>query len=271
MADSWMYLPSGAAAPKNDGGNSQRNSLDNNAAAPTTYSAIQAATYRDSTSPDHQQANTKAGGAHLPRIRRRNRQITSCLECRRRKLKCDKQAPCSNCTRFRRDCLYLAPALDPQSQQKLADIKEKMGALEKNLEREVAAKNAKAHLGGGKVTKLPEEVKAEMAAVELEDDEDDAEEDEDGLEPTPLAALDQVYEETVDDELMDLGVQVSVLFRKTSNCLLTLPLPDGQDAHIRTHRRLDPPETRRRTKRHAAGCQGWQVSTLIIPCHGRPP
>lgn len=210
MADSWMYLPSGAGHANNDGANSQRNSLDNNAAAaaaPTTYSAIQAATYRDSTSPDHQQGTTKPGNAgHLPRIRRRNRQITSCLECRRRKLKCDKQAPCTNCTRFRRDCLYLAPALDPQSQQKLADIKEKMGALEQNLEREVAAKNAKAHLGGGKVTKLPEEVKAEMAAaVEGEDDDDDAEEDEDGLEPTPLAALDQVYEETVDDELMDLG------------------------------------------------------------------
>lgn len=212
MADSWMYLPSGAGNANNDGANSQRNSLDNAAAAPTTYSAIQAATYRDSTSPEHQQASTKPGSAHLPRIRRRNRQITSCLECRRRKLKCDKQAPCTNCTRFRRDCLYLAPALDQQSQQKLADIKEKMGALEKNLEREVAAKNAKAHLGGGTVTKLPDEVKAEMAAaVEGEDDEDDAEEDEDGLEPTPLAALDQVYEETVDDELMDLGVQVSPL------------------------------------------------------------
>lgn len=29
-----------------------------------------------------------------PRVRRRNRMITSCLECRRRKLKCDKSHPC---------------------------------------------------------------------------------------------------------------------------------------------------------------------------------
>ncbi|KAK4497551.1 hypothetical protein PRZ48_012002 [Zasmidium cellare] len=207
MDSSWMYQPSNPA-PGNTNDGQQRNSLDNNKAAATTSSAIQAATYRDSTSPDqHQQQQGATSKANLPRIRRRNRQITSCLECRRRKLKCDKQAPCSNCTRFRRDCLYLAPALDPQSQQKLADIKEKMGALEKGLEREVAAKNSKAHLGGSNVAKLSAEVKAEIAAAEVDEEEDEGEEDEDGLEPTPLAALDQVYEETVDDELMDLGVQ----------------------------------------------------------------
>lgn len=215
--DSWMYQPSGHNPAADHESHNQRNSLDNNAAQqhPQTYSAIQAATYRESTPPDHQHqtsgsSNSKTGAQQLPRIRRRNRQITSCLECRRRKLKCDKSAPCSNCTRFRRDCLYLAPALDPQSQQKLADIKEKMGALEKNLEREVAAKGSKAHLGGANVARLSAEVKAEFAAEEeVEEDEDEGpDEDEDGLEPTPLAALDQVYEDTVDDELMDLGVQV---------------------------------------------------------------
>lgn len=65
-----------------------------------------------------------------------------------RKLKCDKIAPCTNCTKFKRDCLYLASSADPTSQQKLADIKEKMGALEKSLEREIAAgQQAKSHLG----------------------------------------------------------------------------------------------------------------------------
>lgn len=47
-----------------------------------------------------------------PRIRRRNRMITSCLECRRRKLKCNKSHPCTNCVKFTRDCVFLAPALD---------------------------------------------------------------------------------------------------------------------------------------------------------------
>lgn len=158
--------------------------------------------FRDSTSPD---SAAKTAQAHS-RIRRRNRLITSCLECRRRKLKCDKQAPCTNCTRFKRDCLYLAPSQDSQSAQKLADIKEKMGALEKTLEQEVAGRTTKQHMGGANVTQSPRD----PASIHIEgDDEEEAgAEDEEGLEPTPLAALDNVYEDNADDELMDLGVQM---------------------------------------------------------------
>ena len=159
--------------------------------------------FRDNTVP-HDAA--KASSAP-PRIRRRNRLITSCLECRRRKLKCDKQAPCTNCTRFRRDCLYLAPALDSQSQQKLADIKERMGALEKNLEREVSSRT-KHHIGGANILPPTQGVPVTMKA-EDDDGEDESEvEDEETLEPTPLAALDAGYEDNGDDEMMDLGVQM---------------------------------------------------------------
>ncbi|QIX00861.1 hypothetical protein AMS68_006378 [Peltaster fructicola] len=155
---------------------------------------------RDSTSsPPESAGNAKSG---VPRIRRRNRLITSCLECRRRKLKCDKTAPCANCTRFKRDCLYLAPALDAQSQQKLADIKEKMGALEKNLEREVASRTVKQHLSGASASRLQD------GEGHDDDDDDDLVEDEEVLEPTPLGAIDGVYEDTGDDDLMDLGVQM---------------------------------------------------------------
>ncbi|KAK4549273.1 hypothetical protein LTR36_007732 [Oleoguttula mirabilis] len=186
MADSWMYH----ASPD---GNTVRSAFDPAASPPPNVSAL-----KDASSP------SDSKGAHL-RIRRRNRLITSCLECRRRKLKCDKEAPCTNCVRFKRDCLYLAPSLDPSSQQKLADMKEKMGALEKNLEREVANKAAKSHMGGANVTKT--------SAVESQthvdaDEEDEGAEDEEALEPTPLAALDIVYEDNNDDELMDLGVQM---------------------------------------------------------------
>ncbi|KAG9982216.1 hypothetical protein KCU78_g21331, partial [Aureobasidium melanogenum] len=49
----------------------------------------------------------KTRPADLPqgqqKIRRRNRTIASCLSCRQRKLKCDKQVPCGNCQRFQRD------------------------------------------------------------------------------------------------------------------------------------------------------------------------
>src|ERR1700761_9160725 len=89
----------------------------------------------DSPSPPD---DNKAKGAAQSRVRRRNRMITSCLECRRRKLKCDKLHPCTNCNKFSRECMFLAPALDSVSQQKLNEIKEKMGSLEKVLEQDVA-------------------------------------------------------------------------------------------------------------------------------------
>lgn len=166
----------------------------------TGANALSLSALKDSTSP-----SDSGPGRTLQRIRRRNRQITSCLECRRRKLKCDKQAPCTNCTRFKRDCVYLAPA-DPKSQAKLADIKEKMGALEKNLEREIVGRGAKAHLGGARITTHnPED---DHTHVGSNDASDEAGEDEDQLEPTPLAALDNTYEDDGDDELMDLGVQM---------------------------------------------------------------
>src|SRR6266536_1372189 len=98
---------------------------------------------RGSTSPATANNDPTAGPtqAQAPRIRRRNRMITSCLECRRRKLKCNKSHPCTNCVKFTRDCVFLAPALDQASQLKLTEIKEKVGSLERLLERDVA-KNA---------------------------------------------------------------------------------------------------------------------------------
>ncbi|TVY28951.1 Bikaverin cluster transcription factor [Lachnellula hyalina] len=132
-----------------------------------------------------------------PRIRRRNRMITSCLECRRRKLKCNKSHPCTNCVKFNRDCMFLAPALDQASQLKLTEIKEKVGSLERLLERDVA-KNAQAQ--------------AQTHDRALPDDADDdlpANEDEKDLEPTPLAVPDAAYgEDGDDDELLDLGIQM---------------------------------------------------------------
>ena len=141
--------------------------------------------------------------AIAPRIRRRNRMITSCLECRRRKLKCDKSHPCANCTKFARDCVFLAPALDSASQLKLTEIKEKMGSLERVLEQDVARNR------GWRDAK-----KAQSAAYAPAEDEFDfapEPEDERELEATPLAIHDAVYDEDADDELMDLGVQLGKL------------------------------------------------------------
>ena len=138
-----------------------------------------------------------------PKIRRRNRLITSCLECRRRKLKCDKSHPCTNCTRFVRDCVFLAPALDAASQLKLNEIKEKMGSLERTLEEDVARQ---------KQAKLSKTSSQDVIVGKTEssgDDDDEGPEDEKDLEPTPLAVHDAAYyEDGVDDDVLDLGVLV---------------------------------------------------------------
>ena len=128
-------------------------------------------------------------------IRRRMRMITSCLECRRRKLKCDKSQPCSNCVKFHRDCLYLGPKLDEASQLRLTQMKEKVGSLERQLERDVAHNNSPA---AQQQRILADDVEGEFA--------DDRE-----LEPTDLVALDITYEDDADggmDDLIDLGVAI---------------------------------------------------------------
>ncbi|KAI3400448.1 hypothetical protein diail_3069 [Diaporthe ilicicola] len=127
-------------------------------------------------------------------IRRRMRMITSCLECRRRKLKCNKSNPCINCLKFSRDCLYLGPKLDEASQLRLTEIKEKVGSLERQLERDVAKSGSR---GFHQQRILADDVEGEF-------------DEERELEITPMVALDLTYEDDADgtDDIMDLGVQV---------------------------------------------------------------
>lgn len=139
-------------------------------------------------------AATTTTAGHPKPIRRRMRMITSCLECRRRKLKCNKSNPCVNCLKFSRDCLYLGPKLDEASQLRLTEIKEKVGSLERQLERDVAKSGSR---GFYQQRILADDVEGEF------DEERD-------LEITPMVALDLTYEDDADgmDDIMDLGVQV---------------------------------------------------------------
>lgn len=139
-------------------------------------------------------ATAAATAGHPKPIRRRMRMITSCLECRRRKLKCNKSNPCVNCLKFARDCLYLGPKLDEASQLRLTEIKEKVGSLERQLERDVAKSGSR---GFYQQRILADDVEGEF------DEERD-------LEITPMVALDLTYEDDADgmDDVMDLGVQV---------------------------------------------------------------
>jgi hypothetical protein len=96
--------------------------------------------------------------------------------------------------------VYLAPALDPAAQLKLAEIKEKMGSLERTLEEDVARRN----LG----ERGDPHVGLTMSSGSSDEDEPPGPEDEKNLEPTPLAFIDAAYYEDADDDLMDLGVQI---------------------------------------------------------------
>ena len=145
--------------------------------------------------PPAQQSSSSSGSAPRP-IRRRMRMITSCFECRRRKLRCDKSQPCANCTKFSRECVYFGPKLDEASQIKLTEIKEKVGSLERQLERDVA-KSA---------TPLSQQ------GIIADDVEGISDSDRD-LEITPMVALDLTYDTYGDDtdnatDFIDLGIKV---------------------------------------------------------------
>lgn len=103
--------------------------------------------------------------------------------------------------KFTRDCVFLAPALDQASQLKLTEIKEKVGSLERLLERDVAQKPSQTQNATSPIQERA-----------LPDDSEDylpANEDERDLEPTPLATVDAAYEvDGDDDDLLDLGIML---------------------------------------------------------------
>ncbi|KAK4193544.1 fungal-specific transcription factor domain-containing protein [Podospora australis] len=154
----------------------------------------------------HQHGHISGGLASatsgLKPIRRRMRMITSCLECRRRKLKCNKNQPCTNCVKFQRECLYLGPKLDEASQLRLTEIKEKVGSLERQLERDVAKGTAGSrNTNGGS---LQQRILADDVEGETDEDRD--------LQITPMVAGDLTYEDLPDGggayDVCDLGVRV---------------------------------------------------------------
>ncbi|KAK8048821.1 hypothetical protein PG994_010551 [Apiospora phragmitis] len=131
--------------------------------------------------------NPKAPAGLKP-IRRRNRMINS------------KTSPsCVNCFKAGRDCLYIGPRLDEASQLRLAELKEKQGSLERQLERDVAKSAA--------ATTQRSALGQRILADEIGDDDADEER---YLESTPLAALDLTYEDDADgaDDMIDLGIQI---------------------------------------------------------------
>lgn len=143
------------------------------------------------------------------KIRRRNRIITSCLECRRRKLKCDRSHPCNHCTKAKRDCVFLAPSMDASSKNKLNQFKESMESLEKDLGKQkedgiftdwnVASQNIPSNAD---FRTSPSYASAHARPKER------VPADEAALEPSPLAVDSIVYDDDNDDLIDDLGIRL---------------------------------------------------------------
>ncbi|KAK2750572.1 hypothetical protein FQN57_002643 [Myotisia sp. PD_48] len=227
---------------------------------------------------------SKAAGA---KIRRRNRMITSCLECRRRKLKCDRLHPCSNCSKFKRHCFFLAPTNDALSRMKLMELKEKMGSLELVLEQDVVSRHggtsddagvpvsssatplqgytsvaihhstmvnipqrSSENIDSNSIDGLLQSVEKENFAIP---------DDERFLRPTPLAVLDAAYDDDADDDTFDLGFKLG-----------KMRLTDRIGGFFRP-RIADELTTVLQTPKLSNDVTDTSLNTPVIPMHGNPP
>ncbi|KAJ4146448.1 hypothetical protein NW754_001914 [Fusarium falciforme] len=66
-------------------------------------------TVYQTTGPDAHTSPIQAPGSSTPALNPR-----SCVTCRRRKVRCDKQMPCSNCRRAQIPCVFPAPGRAPR-------------------------------------------------------------------------------------------------------------------------------------------------------------
>ncbi|KAF2685525.1 hypothetical protein K458DRAFT_441962 [Lentithecium fluviatile CBS 122367] len=172
-------------------------------ALPTTSTPYGQQSGAPRTTPSDRKARKEHTG-----VRRRNRLITSCLECRRRKLKCNKQQTCNNCIKFSCPCVFISQDLDPEAQAKLAEVKEKMGMLEKTLEEDISRKE--------RMKQSSKSPSASYGAPALpgQDQEysDHEEEDLNGVGPSHLGIHDITYhEDEGNDDIVDLGISIGKL------------------------------------------------------------
>jgi hypothetical protein len=95
----------------------------------------------------------------------------------------------------------------------MTELKEKMGSLERVLERAVAARQA--HSEGGSIpASADSQIKSHTLEEILSPQQDDVvhiPDDEKDLRPTPLATQDAAYEGEADDDAFDLGFKLGKL------------------------------------------------------------
>ena len=72
-------------------------------------------------------SNANDGPPPKPSVDAQGRALNprSCVTCRKRKVKCDKTHPCTNCKRARIDCIYPAPGRAPRKVRKIGEGRDK--------------------------------------------------------------------------------------------------------------------------------------------------
>jgi hypothetical protein len=95
------------------------------------------------------------------------------------------------------------------SQQKLAEIKEKMGSLERVLEQDVAKRKERPVRKRSPQNRPSVDLPGENDSNT--DNENAGPEDEKDLEPTPLAVYDAAFEDDTNDDIIDLGIRMGKL------------------------------------------------------------
>lgn len=71
-----------------------------------------------STNPPQTSEHPHPGPAPSPKITRGH----SCVLCQQRKVKCDRQKPCSNCIKARAECVTATPSLPRRRRRKFTEI-----------------------------------------------------------------------------------------------------------------------------------------------------
>jgi hypothetical protein len=144
--------------------------------------------------------STQTDGHYIPFIL----PLTLYLCLSSRKLKCDKGSPCANCTKISRPCVFIASGLDVDAQKRLADVKEKMGILERSLEEDVA-RLSRSKSGDTNDARRASALPGQEEAYSDQEDDDDTRD----LDPSRFVTEDAAYYDddmNNNDDIVDLGI-----------------------------------------------------------------
>lgn len=122
------------------------------------------------------------------------------VHCRRRKLKCDRLRPCTNCKN--RDCVYLTGPWPSASQQKRNELARTTSSLE---EAEISAQQSRSDANS---QRLQHNSFDPFGDATSSSSDDTGPLENPGLEPTLMATTNAAHEDDANDDVLDLGIRI---------------------------------------------------------------